>query len=136
MSDDQSPTRTEPGEVAPAMDAQPGTPPEVEEAVASGTTTSLACYFSKGSDVTWYWGLNNDNSYFKLNGEWRTTPYTKLQKFFTQTSSSEIRKTAVQAQDYYQLTGYSLLGIFAADKAAGYNYPVVVNNTEELFPAS
>ena len=76
------PTRGVAGEVL-AM-AVPGA------AVPTGTTTSLACYVQKGSDVTWQWGLNNDNSYYVLNGKWIATPYTGLTKFVTNTSQAEL----------------------------------------------
>ena len=135
MSVEQVSTRMEPGQTAPAMEAETATPPTVESGVADATTTSLACYFVKGGSVTWYWGLNNDNSYYKLNGDWKQTPYTKLTKFFTQTSKTDITTAAAKAQSYYGLDGYSLVGIFAADGSSGYNYPVVLNNTEELYPA-
>lgn len=98
------------------------------------TTTSLACYFRKtNGDVEWQWGLNDDNSYYKLNGSWFTTPYTKLQKFVTSTSLGDIKRAAGAAQTYYKLTDAVLIGIFAADKSAGYNYPIVVAG-DELYP--
>ena len=134
MSTDQSLTRTEPGEDVPTAQAETGPPASAEEAVATATTTSLACYFSKGDTTTWYWGLNDDNSYYKLNGEWKTTPWTKLKKFFTTTSSSEITARANKASEYNKLSGYSLVAVFAADSGSGYNYPLVVNNAEELYP--
>ena len=133
MSDDQRTTRTEPGEVAEALSVAEGAPATVEAAVADATTTSLACYFINGSNVTWYWGLNNDNSYYKLNGSWGTTPYTKLTKFFTSTNSSDIGNAAQNAKNYYNLGSYSLFAIFAADSSSGYNYPVVANG-QELYP--
>jgi hypothetical protein len=135
MSIEQATTRTEPGQIAPAMEAETATPPTVESEVADATTTSLACYFVKNGSVTWQWGLNNDDSYYKLNGDWKKTPYTKLTKFFTQTSKTDITNAAAKAQSYYGLDGYSLVGIFAANGSSGYNYPVVVNNSEELYPA-
>lgn len=135
MSVEQVSPRTEPGQIEPDMEAELGTPPTVQEGVADASTSSLACYFSKNGSVTWQWGLNNDNSYYKLNGDWKKTPYTKLTKFFTQTSTSDIMNAAAKAQSYYNLDGYSLVGIFAAESSSGYNYPVVVNSTEELFPA-
>jgi len=135
MSNDEGFTRTGPGEAAAARDAETAPPPTAEEAVATATTTSLACYFSKGDTTTWYWGLNDDNSYYKLNGEWRKTPYTSLRKFFSSTSSSEISARAAKAKDYNNLAGYELVAIFAADSGSGYNYPIVVNNTQELYPS-
>lgn len=126
MSEDAGSARPEPGEMLAASDLG---------AADGGDTTSIACYFQKGSDVTWYWGLNNDDSYYKLNGSWATTPYTKLQKFFTNTSQGEIIAAANKAMSYYKLDGYGILAIFAATKSAGYNYPIVVGDTE-LFPKS
>jgi len=97
-------------------------------------TTFLACYFRKSNgDVEWHWGLNSDNSYYKLSGDWFTTPYTKLQKFQTFTSVENIQRAANTAQAYYKLTEAVLIGIFAADKNAGYNYPIVLSGSE-LYP--
>lgn len=98
------------------------------------TTTSLACYFRKANgDVEWQWALNNDNSYYKLNGSWFTTPYTKIQKYMTSTSLADIQSAATAAQTYYNLTGAMLIGIFAADSSAGHNYPIVASGNE-LYP--
>jgi hypothetical protein len=80
-------------------------------------------------DVTWYWGLNNDNSYYQLNGFWITTQYTKLQKFVTDTSPEEMLAAAQNALKYNNKTDYSVIGVFAADKNAGYNYPIVVGDS-------
>lgn len=98
------------------------------------STTSLACYFRKANgSVEWQWGLNSDNSYYKLNGDWLTTRYTKLQKFVTYTSVEDIQRAASAAQAYYKLVDAVLIGIFAADKSTGYNYPIVVAGNE-LYP--
>ena len=129
------PPARNPARSRPTWKRSPALRPQSSEGVADASTSSLACYFSKNGSVTWQWGLNNDNSYYKLNGEWKKTPYTKLTKFFTQTSTSDIMNAAAKAQSYYNLDGYSLVGIFAAESSSGYNYPVVVNSTEELFPA-
>ncbi|MGJ7440369.1 hypothetical protein [Aquipuribacter sp. MA13-6] len=100
---------------------------------AGETTTSLACYVEKGSDVTWQWGLNADNSWYKLRGRWITTPFTGLTKFLTSTSEGELTAAANQAIQYYKLSGYTLRGMFAADGAGGYNYPILIGTTE-LYP--
>lgn len=98
------------------------------------TTTSLACYFTNGAKTTWYWGLNNDNSFYKLNGSWYKTPYTKLEKFLVDGGSlEEIDRAAGNAQRYYQLGSWKLLAIFAANTSSGSNYPIVVGDTE-LYP--
>jgi hypothetical protein len=97
------------------------------------TTTSLACYVRNGSSVTWQWGLNNDNSYYALNGYWITTPNTRLTKFVTDTDEDELVAAANNAIKYYNLAGYTVLALFAADKSAGYNYPIIVGDSE-LYP--
>ena len=99
----------------------------------TGTTTSLACYIQNGSSITWQWGLNNDNSYYVLNGSWITTPYTGLTKFVTTTSLDQLMAAAANAIRYYQRTGYTVLSLLAADGSAGYNYPIVSGGTQ-LFP--
>ncbi|WP_141841926.1 hypothetical protein [Humibacillus xanthopallidus] len=107
---------------------------QVKNLISGGTTTtSVACYLQKGSDVTWQWGLNADNSYYKLNGYWITTPHTRLQKFVTDTDEAEMMAAANRAIAYYNRTGYSVIGLFAADSSGGYNYPILVGESE-LYP--
>ena len=93
----------------------------------------MGCYVQKGSDVTWQWGLNSDNSYYVLRGTWVTTPYTGLTKFVTSASQQEMAAAANNAIAYYKLAGYTLQSMFAADGSAGYNYPIVTGGTE-LYP--
>jgi hypothetical protein len=83
--------------------------------------------------VTWQWGLNADNSYYKLNGYWITTSHTSLQKFVTDTDEAEMLAAANRAIAYYNRAGYSVIGLFAADSSAGYNYPIIVGESE-LYP--
>lgn len=107
---------------------------QVKNLLSGGTTTtSVACYLQKGSDVTWQWGLNADNSYYKLNGYWITTSHTSLQKFVTDTDEAEMLAAANRAIAYYNRAGYSVIGLFAADSSAGYNYPIIVGESE-LYP--
>ncbi len=98
------------------------------------TTTSLACYVRNGSNVTWQWGFNGDNSYFELTGYWIKTAHTGLTKFVTDTDEAELLAAAEKAIEYYKLTGYTVLALFAADKTAGYNYPIIVGDAE-LYPS-
>lgn len=107
---------------------------QVKNFITGGTTTtSVACYVSNGESVTWQWGLNADNSYYTLNGYWIKTPQTGLTKFVTDTSQDEMIRAANRAIDYYKLAGYSVLAMFAADKSAGFNYPIIVGDAE-LYP--
>lgn len=102
-------------------------------AVAAGST-ALVCYFQKGSDVTWKWGLTSDSGWFSLPGEWQTTQYTKLQKFFSTASQSAVTTACSNSATYYGLVGYTVMAAFAADMSAGYNYPIVVGGNTELYP--
>lgn len=107
---------------------------QVKNFITGGTTTtSIACYFSNGQNATWQWGLNADNSYYSLRGYWIKTPHTALTKFVTDTSQDEMARAAQQAIDYYKLGGYHLVAILAADKTAGFNYPIIVGEAE-LYP--
>lgn len=101
---------------------------------AAAGSTSLACYFQKGSAITWYWGLNSDKSWYSMPGDWQKTTYTKLEKFFTTASQSDIAAACTNSQTYYGLVGYSLMAAFAAQKNAGYNYPIIVGGNTELWP--
>jgi hypothetical protein len=101
---------------------------------SSSDTTSLACYFQKGDSITWYWGLTSDSQWYTLPGSWQTTPYTKLQKFFSTASQSDITQACGNSSTYYGLVGYSLLAAFAADRKAGSNYPIIVGGSTELWP--
>ncbi len=91
-------------------------PPSVEAAVATATT-SLACYLRKGSSTTRHWRLNDDNSYFKLNGEWKTTPNTKLANSSPTHSLGDYRESD-KGLELNNLDGYDLVAIFALTAAA------------------
>lgn len=102
--------------------------------VAEAGSTSLACYFQKGSDVKWYWGLTSDSQWFALPGDWQKTPHTKLQKFFTTTNQNAVTSACANSATYYGLVGFTLQSAFAADKGAGYNYPIIFGGNTELWP--
>lgn len=106
---------------------------QISDLIGGGSTTNLACYLRKGDDVTWYWGLNNDDSYYQVNGFWITTPHTKLQKFVTQAGQDDLLAAAANALRYNKLDGYSVVGVFAADKSVGYNYPII-SGESTLYP--
>ncbi|MEO5627026.1 MAG: hypothetical protein ABIQ70_13550, partial [Dokdonella sp.] len=101
---------------------------------AAADTSSLACYFQKGSDTTWYWGLTSDSAWFQMSGNWQKTPYTKLEKFFSSASQSDMTSACSNSSTYYGLVGYTFVAGFAAQKAAGYNYPIVIGGNTELWP--
>lgn len=126
------------GGTAPlAQTTGPGSPQQaIPEAapMASAQTTSLACYFrNAGGDVVWKWGLAPGNQWYQLSGTWEKTAYTKLQKFFTTTTTGPMNDACSRAKTYYSLTGYDMFGYFAADSSAGYSYPIVSCGVE-LYP--
>ncbi|HVJ63364.1 MAG TPA: hypothetical protein VM555_11720 [Tahibacter sp.] len=102
--------------------------------VTEAGSTSLACYFQKGGDVKWYWGLTSDSQWYALPGDWQKTPHTKLQKFFTTANQGAVTTACANASTYYGLVGYTLQSAFAADKGAGYNYPIIFGGNTELWP--
>ncbi len=118
------PMRSAAGVLAPVVDVS---------AAAGSTTTSLVCYFQKGEDVTWQWGLKSDNNWYKVAGRWISTPYTGLTKFFTDAGVDELAAAAENARKYHTLNGYTLRAMCAADSAAGYSYPIV-SRWVELYP--
>lgn len=102
--------------------------------VAAADSASLACYFQKGSDTKWYWGLTSDSAWYQLPGNWQKTPYTKLEKFFSTASQSDVTSACTNSSTYYGLVGYTFTAAFAAQKSAGYNYPIVIGGNTELWP--
>ncbi len=107
---------------------------QINQMVSGGTTTtSVACYFQKDGKVTWQWGLKSDDSSYALKGYWITTPHTGLTKFVTTTGEADLAAAADRAKAYHQLSGWTLLAVFAADRSAGFNYPIIVGDAE-LYP--
>jgi hypothetical protein len=105
--------------------------PEVSAAPAADETyTYTVCYFTKGSERKWEWGLKSDNGWYKLYGTWEKTRDTRIMKFWTKASRTEIQASCMNSQNYYKLRGYTLDKIFAADSARGSNYPIVTPEGE------
>ena len=112
----------------------PDKSPPALKAAADSNSSYIACYFAKGSEVKWQWGLNTDSSYYQVSGTWFTTPYTKLQKFNAgSVTQSSLQTACTNAQTYYGLLGYNLFAFFAATSNTGSNYPIISNGVE-LFP--
>lgn len=120
-----------------AQTTGPSSPEQATPASApliTAQTTSLACYFrNTAGNVTWKWGLAPGNQWYQLSGDWQTTPYSKLQKFFTSTTTGPMNDACSRSKAYYSLTDYSVIAYFAADSSAGYNYPIVSCGVE-LYP--
>ena len=115
----------------PAVSANP---PELPKGAASSPdSTYTACYFrDSNGKVSWQWGLKSDNQWYSLSGQWIKTEFTKLEKFETTESYASIYDSCENSKNYYKVSA-DLFAIFAANKGAGYNYPIVVGGGE-LFP--
>ena len=99
-----------------------------DSAVAQkSTSTSTVCYFQKGNNTVWRWGLNSNFDWFKLNGKWVKNHQTKNYKFETRTPEEQIKKSCEHSQHYYQKRSYKLTAIYASDSRHGKNHPIYVN---------
>jgi hypothetical protein len=58
--------------------------------ISGDTYTYTTCYFQKGGNKTWQWGLKGDNGWYKLNGKWVKTDDTKITRFETSTNRNDI----------------------------------------------
>ncbi|NCJ06249.1 hypothetical protein GS597_06905 [Synechococcales cyanobacterium C] len=99
------------------------------------TYTYTACYFQKGNDlssITWRWGLQQNNSWYQMNGRWIMTPRTGVMTFESQMSQQNIMDSCANSQRYYQLTGYRIVGAYAADDKASKNYQIYTSNGTQL----
>ena len=96
---------------------------------AQADTSNVACYFNDRATITWQWGLNENNSWYEVSGDWKKTEYTKVTKFFSKTTPAAAKTACANAKKYYKEKG-RLLAIFAATSTVGHNYPLVLNGTE------
>ena len=99
------------------------------------TYTYTACYFQRGNDlssVKWQWGLQANNSWYQMNGRWVDTPHTRVKIFESEASQQAIRTSCANSQRYYQLAGYRVIGIYAADRNVGRNYQIHTDNGTQL----
>ena len=104
--------------------------------VADAGSTSLTCIFQSGSNPNARkreWGLTSSSAWYSLPGNYQTTPYTNLQKFFSTASLNDITAACANSATYYGLVGYTLLAAFAASSTSS-NYPIILNGSTELWP--
>ena len=88
------------------------------------TYTSVVCYMRNGDDRTWQWGLNADNSWYRLYGRWERTGDTGIQRFLTDASKGDIYAACLNSRNYYNRGNYSFDGTYAADNSLQSNYPI------------
>ena len=102
------------------------------------TTTYVICYFGSMSSNTYKYGLNLDNSYATIKGEWYTpstgTTFTRFIDNYPNNAGTiedeEVRLCSAcnQAAKYYHITSL-LTAFFASNGGSGtYNYPIVVGS--------
>jgi len=101
--------------------------------MAESDSSNTACYFNDDGSISWKWGLKSDNGWYSFTGQWVTTPYTKLTKFSTTTTTYEsIYNSCVNSKKYYDVDG-ELFAIFAATSGIGKNYSILLGGGD-LFP--
>ncbi len=103
----------------------PGKPMQV-----SSTYTYTACYFQKNNDpnsTTWRWGLNGDNSWYSMAGDWSNMGGATI--FEARASLDEVEKSCENSKAYYNFgSEYQITGIYARDSGAGSNYSIYAND--------
>jgi hypothetical protein len=92
----------------------------------------VACYFGDASNNQWNWALTPANGWYSLSGDYNKSQFTKIERFVTTASQSDIATACAQSKAYYKITG-NFFAAFAATKAAGYSYPILSNGTY-LYP--
>lgn len=109
-------------------------PPDLLQPMASTTSgsSSTACYFNDNGSIRWTWGLTSSDAWYYFSGDWVTTGYTKIQKFSTSVSYTDIYQSCMNSKMYYKVSG-NLFAIFAATSSSGSNYPILLGGGE-LFP--
>jgi hypothetical protein len=90
--------------------------------------TSVVCDFQKPTGgSTWQWGLNKDNSWFKLGGSWQAEG---TYRFSTEVPRDKIVASCEQSKGYYGHSDKTLVGVFAANSSTGSNYAIYVKGQE------
>ena len=92
----------------------------------------VACYFGDASNFQWNWGLTPANGWYSIAGDWNKSQFTKIERFTTAASQSDIVAACAQSKAYYKITG-NFFAAFAATKNTGYNYLILSNGTY-LYP--
>jgi hypothetical protein len=92
----------------------------------------VACYFGNQSEHQWKWALTPANGWYSIAGNFNKSPFTKIQRFFTTATQSDIEAACAQSRAYYKITG-SFFAAFAATQNLGANFPILSNGAY-LFP--
>jgi hypothetical protein len=92
----------------------------------------VACYFGDASNNQWHWALNSASGWYSISGDYNKSQFSKIERFVTTASQSDIATACAQSKAYYNIPG-NFFAAFAATQAAGYNYPILSNGTY-LYP--
>jgi hypothetical protein len=114
-----------------AVHAQKGPEGKALPKLAAGSSY-VACYFGDASNYQWNWALTPANGWYSISGDFNKSKLTKIQRFVTAASQSDIVTACAQSKAYYKITG-NFFAAFAATKGSGYNYLILSNETY-LFP--
>ncbi len=107
--------------------------PHFSSQAAEIASTYTACYFRSGNTETWRWGLQPDNNWYEMAGTWENRRHTGTTYFNpSSASSTAIIQSCIASRNYYELTGYELIGVYAADSAAGSNYSIRVDSGNKI----
>jgi len=110
-----------------AVHAQKGPGGKALPKLAAGSSY-VACYFGDASNYQWNWALTPANGWYSMSGDFNKSQFTKIERFVTATSKSDVETACAQSKAYYRITG-NFFAAFAATKSAGYNYPILSNGT-------
>lgn len=117
-----------------ARSADPQVDPATAEVPAPGDDQSyVACYFGSADDPIWRWALTSGDDQYVIDGEWQTTQFTQVEKFFTTATNDEMNDACINAQSHGGIDR-SLFAWFAATGSADSRHPIVIGGTTELFP--
>jgi hypothetical protein len=84
-------------------------------------------------DSIWRWALTSGDDRYVIDGQWQTTQFTQVEKFFTSATSDEMNQACLNAQSHDGIDR-SLLAWFAATGSTDSRHPIVIDETTELFP--
>lgn len=93
----------------------------------------VACYFDQGDgDHEWDYALTAQNEYMVLEGGWRDTPVTGVDKFTTEVEVADIAAGCKRVQAAEGITGNYVGGLGATGRIKR-KYPIV-SKFVQLYP--
>ena len=92
------------------------------------STTSLVCYVGTPGkkDSTWHWGLNDDNSWYALEGSW--IDGNTMFQLDGNITMDDLRKAARNSVKYYGPPEATLKALYASDSSLGQNHKILLHD--------